>query len=118
MNYLFENANIVSGGKVIFGSVLVQDGIITHVGTKMPKIAADEIIDVGGNVLMAGFVNAHAHTPATVLRGVCDDKPLADWLETIIPKEKALSDEEIYYSTLLGIMEYVRGGITCVEECY
>ncbi|MBR2220574.1 MAG: amidohydrolase family protein, partial [Clostridia bacterium] len=30
----------------------------------------------------------------------------------------ALFDEEIYYSTLLGIMEYVRGGITCVEECY
>ncbi|MBR3790481.1 MAG: amidohydrolase [Clostridia bacterium] len=118
MNYLFENANIITGGKVIFGSVLVQDGIITHVGTKMPKIAVDETIDVGGNVLMAGFVNAHAHTPATVLRGVCDDKPLADWLETIIPKEKALSDEEIYYSTLLGIMEYVRGGITCVEECY
>lgn len=118
MKYLFKNANIVTGGKVIFGCVVVEGNTITHVGKAPKNLMVDEIIDVCGNVLMAGFVNAHAHTPATVLRGICDDKPLEDWLETIIPKEQALSDEEVYYSTLLGIMEYVRGGITCVEECY
>ena len=103
---------------MLLGYVAVTDDLITYVGQDEPDDKFDEVIDVGGNVLMSGFVNAHCHTPSTVLRGISDDKPLQDWLKDIIPKEQALSEEDVYYSTMLGIMEYVRCGITSVEEDY
>ena len=118
MKYLFKNAQILSGGKIVQGDVVVQGDKITHVGKAPKNWVFDEVFDVDGNVLMSGFINAHAHTPATVLRGVCDDKNLEDWLEQIVPKEEKLTDDEIYFSTMLGIMEYVRAGITGVEENY
>lgn len=117
MKYLFKNANILSGEEVVFGNVVVEGDKIIYVGKNLPNEKKfDEVIDVNGNLLMSGFINAHCHTPSTILRGISDDKPLEEWLEDIIPKERALSDEDIYWSTMLGIMEYVRGGITGVEE--
>ena len=117
MKYLFKNANILSGEEVIFGNVVVDENKIVYVGKNLPNEKKfDEVIDVNQNLLMSGFINAHCHTPSTVLRGISDDKPLEEWLEDIIPKERALSDDDIYWSTMLGIMEYVRGGITGVEE--
>ena len=117
MKYLFKNANILSGEEIVFGNVVVDENKIVYVGKNLPNEKKfDEVIDVNQNLLMSGFINAHCHTPSTVLRGISDDKPLEEWLEDIIPKERALSDEDIYWSTMLGIMEYVRGGITGVEE--
>ena len=117
MKYLFKNANILSGEEIVFGNVVVDENKIVYVGKNLPNEQKfDEVIDVKGNLLMSGFINAHCHTPSTVLRGISDDKPLEEWLEDIIPKERALSDDDIYWSTMLGIMEYVRGGITGVEE--
>lgn len=117
MKYLFKNAQIFSQGNIVFGDVAVEDNIIKQVGA-ITNFNADRIIDVNGNILMSGFVNAHCHTPSTVLRGICDDKPLAEWLDAIIPYEQKLSDADVYWSTMLGIAEYVSGGITCVEENY
>ena len=117
MKYLFKNANILSGEEIIFGNVVVDENKIVYVGKNLPNEKKfDEVIDVNQNLLMSGFINAHCHTPSTVLRGISDDKPLEEWLEDIIPKERTLSDDDIYWSTMLGIMEYVRGGITGVEE--
>ncbi|MBP3390047.1 MAG: amidohydrolase [Clostridia bacterium] len=117
MKYLFKNANILSGEEIVFGNVVVDENKIVYVGKNLPNEKKfDEVIDVNKNLLMSGFINAHCHTPSTVLRGISDDKPLEEWLEDIIPKERALSDDDIYWSTMLGIMEYVRGGITGVEE--
>ena len=117
MKYLFKNANILSGEEIVFGNVVVDENKIVYVGKNLPNEKKfDEVIDVNQNLLMSGFINAHCHTPSTVFRGISDDKPLEEWLEDIIPKERALSDEDIYWSTMLGIMEYVRGGITGVEE--
>ena len=132
MKIWFKNANILDSGKVSLGEVVVYDEKIVYVGEsalnnfvdfknlneKQIEEKVDRIIDVNGNILMSGFVNAHAHTPSTVLRGVADDLPLHDWLEKIIPLEKMLTEEDIFYSTLLGLAEYAMAGITCVEENY
>ena len=56
-----SNLGIISGG-----AVLVQDGGITAVGTtaKLEKLAAArkaEKLDVGGRVMLPGFVDSHTH---------------------------------------------------------
>lgn len=117
MKIHFKNAKILAQGKITEGDVVVDGDKIVYVG-KSIKPTADRTIDVQGNLLMSGFTNAHCHTPSTVLRGIADDMPLEEWLETIIPYEKSLTNEDVYWSTMLGIAEYVSGGITSVEENY
>ena len=117
MKIYFKNAKILSQGTIIEGDVLVENDRIAYIG-KPISVDADRVIDVAGNLLMSGFTNAHCHTPSTVLRGISDDKPLEEWLDEIIPYETSMTEEDIYWSTMLGIAEYVSGGITSVEENY
>lgn len=123
MKTLFYNAKLLQVGEKVNilenSSVVVTDKIITYVGNNPPKDNYDKLIDVKGNVLMPGFVNTHAHTPMTLLRGVKDDASLSDWLyDAILPYEAKLTEEDVYWGEMLGIAEYVRSGITAVEENY
>lgn len=45
------------------GGILIRDGKIDIVGAseEIEKIGCDEVIDVGGRVLLPGFVDAHTH---------------------------------------------------------
>lgn len=118
MKTWFQNASILKDGKIIKGDVLVEGNKIVYVGENPPEFIADRKINVKGNLLMSGFVNAHTHTPSTILRGFADDLSLYDWLNKIIPLERELNEDDIYWATMLGILEYARAGITCVEENY
>ena len=118
MKYHFYNANILSNGKIIHGDVVVEDEKITYVG-KPISVVSDKEIDVKNNLLMSGFVNAHVHTPMTLLRGMADDMTLESWLyDNIFPVEQKLTPEDIYWGEMLGIAEQVKAGITTIEECY
>ena len=46
----------------------------------LKKWLADKEIDCGGNLLMSGFCNAHAHAAMSLFRGLADDLPLEQWL--------------------------------------
>lgn len=99
-------------------SVLVEGNKIVAVAENLPELA-DREIDVKENILMSGFVNAHAHNAMTLLRGIKNDVSLQTWLfDYIFPNEKKLTTEDVYWGELLGIAESVRAGITCFEENY
>lgn len=122
MKILFKNAKVLdleSDQGYFCGCVVTEDGLIKHVGKDEPDGAFEQIIDVKGNLIMPGFVNAHAHTPMTLLRGVKDDASLHEWLfEGVLPLEARMTNEDIYWGQMLGMVEYARNGITCFEECY
>ena len=122
MKTLFQNAKILklnTDNGYIIGDVVVNESTIEYVGKKAPKCVYDRVINVDGNVLMPGFVNAHAHTAMTLLRGAKDDVPLQEWLmDGVIPMEEKMTDDDVYWGQLLGIAEYVRNGITTIEENY
>ncbi len=117
----FSNAKILASpmSAVFDGEVHVRDGTIVYVGTPKADCRADRTIDCGGNLLMSGFCNAHAHAAMCLFRGAADDLPLRAWLyDRIFPLEKNLTPEDIYWGTMLQIAEYVRGGITCFADMY
>ena len=100
------------------GEIWVRDGIIVHVGAPRDG-KCDRAIDCGGNLLMSGFCNAHAHAAMTLFRGIADDLTLQNWLyDRIFPLEKHLTPEDVYWGTMLQIAEFVRGGITCFADMY
>lgn len=95
-------------------------------GTKIAKISkskiaddADQTYDFHGDVLMPGFVNAHAHSAMTLFRSGADDTPLDVWLHTqVFPLENGLDEECVYNGAYLAFAEYVRGGVTTIGDMY
>ncbi|GLZ37452.1 amidohydrolase [Actinokineospora sp. NBRC 105648] len=70
-------------------------------------------------ILLPGLVNAHAHSPMTVLRGMGGDLPLMRWLtEVIWPAESRLNAADVYAGMVLGSVEMLRAGVTTSAEMY
>jgi 5-methylthioadenosine/S-adenosylhomocysteine deaminase len=70
-------------------------------------------------VLMPGLVNAHAHTPMTLLRGLGDGLPTGRWLREVIwPREATLTAEDIRAGMVMGARELLANGITTTVEMY
>lgn len=101
------------------GEVWVEDDKIVYVGKPKNGFMADRTINCLGDVLMPGFVNAHAHVPMQVLRGMAEESSFHGWWNAYIrPKEQKMRPDDIYWSTMLGIAELVHGGITSVLNNY
>lgn len=61
---LFKNARIFDGEADRLSApmdLLVEDGVITHIGSGAPVLESALIIDAQGKTLMPGMINAHAH---------------------------------------------------------
>lgn len=84
------------------------------------QIQADRVLELPGHVLIPGLINAHTHSPMTLLRGLADDLPLMIWLhEHIWPAEGRWVDPEfVADGTRLAVLEMLRGGITCFNDMY
>jgi len=82
-------------------------------------VTTDETLDATGSLVMPGLVNAHTHVAMTLLRGYADDKPLGAWLrEDIWPVEAELTPEDIRVGTELGLVEFIKNGITGFADAY
>ena len=107
---LLPNADVVIEGAAIAG--------IWPTG-QAPSAGDRQTLDASGMVAIPGLINAHTHCAMTLLRGYADDMPLMPWLEKRIwPFEMKLQQEDVYWGTLLGIAEMIRGGVTCFNDMY
>ena len=105
-----EGAEIITmagGASEVQGGWTLEavDGAITYVGPaeRLSAGPADEVIDGSGCLLLPGLVNTHTHAAMTLFRGAADDMPLDPWLrEQIWPIEAKLTDEDVYWGTMLG----------------
>lgn len=57
----YKNAKIVSHQDQFDGGILVQGETIVEVVRGAKELKADQVIDLGGNVLMPGVIDGHAH---------------------------------------------------------
>ncbi len=114
-----EGTEIIPNGEIwVEGNRIAYSGSGCHAPVRgMP--VWDREIDGQGNLVMPGFKNAHTHSAMTFLRSFADDLPLLDWLEKqIFPMEAKLKEEDIYYLSKLGVMEYLTSGITANFDMY
>ena len=83
-------------------------------------IQARQTLDLPGHVLIPGLVNAHTHSPMTLMRGLADDLPLMTWLnQHIWPAERRWVDPDfVAAGTRLATLEMMRSGTTCFNDMY
>ena len=106
-----DHAVVVSGGAI---------EAVLPAAQARARYAAKETVSRPEAALVPGFVNAHAHNPMTLLRGVADDLPLKVWLQQHIwPIEAAvIGPDFVADGVTLAVAEMLRGGTTCCNENY
>src|SRR3990167_3989606 len=112
INCALENyAIVISDNRIV--AIIPKEAALKQFQTK-------KHLDLHQHVLMPGLVNAHAHTPMNLFRGLADDLELMDWLTQYIwPEEKALiNPASVNVGSRLAIAEMIRGGITCFNDNY
>ncbi len=132
MGILIEKGTVVTLGKenriIEDGAVYIKGNTIKDVGTtaeisakcKM-KNAKCKIIDAKGKVVMPGLINTHHHLYSTFARGMAiPGEPAKNFVE-ILEKlwwklDNALTKEDIYYSSLIPLIECVRNGTTTIID--
>jgi 5-methylthioadenosine/S-adenosylhomocysteine deaminase len=119
MSILIKNATIVTMNKnrdVFCGDLLIENDCISRIG-RLDRYTADMIINADNQLLLPGFIQSHVHLCQVLFRGMADDLELLDWLQQRIwPLEASHDEESLYYSSLLGCAELLRGGTTSIID--
>ena len=106
-------------GRIIRGGTIhVEDGKITGVLDAKAREDSTKVkcIDACGMIIMPGLINAHVHLFQTLIRGMCDNLPLLDWLRKIYAVGRVLTAKDCYQGALLGCLESIRSGTTTVVD--
>ncbi|MES3161959.1 MAG: amidohydrolase [Halorubrum sp.] len=91
-------------------------GTIVEVGDLS---GGDTVLDVDGDIVMPGLINAHTHAAMTLFRGFVEDAPLETWLNELVwPVEAELEPADVRAGARLGVAEMIRSGITAFADMY
>ncbi|HEY6745680.1 MAG TPA: amidohydrolase [Mycobacteriales bacterium] len=100
------------------------DGRIVQVGpvatpAESTADSAEWTVRWVGGLLMPGLINAHSHSPMTLLRGQGEGLPLDRWLREVIwPREARIGAEDVFWGMSLATAELLRFGVTTSVEMY
>jgi len=105
-------------GIVEDAAVGVRDDEIVSVGPSDEFDAdPDRVIDGGDRLTMPGFVDVHAHTSHTLVRGGAQDVPEIEWMNRALsPLSAATTAEDRRVGARLSAIELLRSGVTTVGE--
>ncbi|MED4731995.1 amidohydrolase [Aneurinibacillus migulanus] len=102
----------------INGDILIEGDKIQKLGHQLTD-EVDEVIQGQGMIAMPGLVNAHQHTPMSLLKGFSDDLKLMDWLnQKMLPAEARMTPEDIYWGAKLAMAEMIKSGTTAFADMY
>ena len=97
------------------GAILVEGGRISRVGkaAELADARADRVIDGRRLVVTPGFFNGHMHISyAHPVRGIFPDEQ-ASPLSHVFNLQSAMTEDEEYHATLLGLVELLKSGTVC-----
>ena len=119
MKTLIKNGLVLlwdgSGWKIEQKNILIDGSRIASVTAGICD-NADSVIDASGKLVMPGLINAHTHAYMTIHRNIADDLAFFDWLDAVQRIEDYMTEEDVYWTTLLAIIEMLRSGTTCFVD--
>jgi 5-methylthioadenosine/S-adenosylhomocysteine deaminase len=102
-------------GDIPQGDVLIEGDKIAEVGRDIQAEA--EVIDVGGHIVIPGFVDTHRHTWEAAIRNCAPNATLDDYFVEVLDSFAPLyRPEDVYASNLAGTLECINAGITTLVD--
>ncbi|MBR2472041.1 MAG: amidohydrolase [Clostridia bacterium] len=119
MKKLIKNVNIVNADNILKNTNIIINGKYIEKITDVVPEGEFETIDAKGGIAIPGLVNAHTHSPMTLLRNYADGFNLQTWLnDYIFPVEDRLSDDDAYWGSMLAQAEMIASGTTLFHDMY
>ena len=109
-------------GEVTDAAFVVEEGLVSWVGSASELSATDELIDLGGRAVVPGFVDSHAHLAfagdrsAEFAARMAGTRYEAGGIKTTVAATRAASDEELRSQIATRVAEFHRSGITTFES--
>ncbi len=123
MTTIINNATIVTGdaGHTVWhdAGIAISEDRIAAVGPsgEVQRAYPDaEVVDGRGKAVFPGLINCHTHLLATGDRGILEDFGFPTRLTFPVSARSLLSREERRTLALLGALESIRSGVTCLLE--
>ena len=110
-----ESGSAESGWKIEKKDVVIRDNRIEAISSS-PLVEGCRVIDASGKLIMPGLINAHTHAYMTLHRNYADDLAFFDWLDKVDRVEQGMTEEDVYWTTMLAIVEMLRTGTTCFVD--
>lgn len=125
MKILIKNCNLISmnlkepENKIQKNmDILIENEKIIKI-SKNIKDSAEKVIDGTEKIVMPGLINTHAHVPMSIFRETVDGYITQDWLtQKIWPVEAKLTEEDIYFASMLSYIEMIYSGTTTINDMY
>jgi len=104
---------IENGAVAVSGNRIVDVGRFDEIKTR----STGNIVDLGEQALLPGFINAHCHLDYTCLRGkISRQKSFTDWILAINAEKSDLSPKDFLPSINDGFKEAKRFGTTTIAN--
>ncbi len=119
---LFKNARLLDvesrNGMSLPCQILIENGIISNIGSNIRVNNECKIIDAKNNLLMPGLINGHFHSSVNHMKGSLPSLPLEIFMLYESPELECLrpSPRETYLRTMLGCIEMLKSGTTSVQD--
>ena len=105
---------IENGAVAIFGNRIIDVGNFPEVSARH---SGQEIVDLGEQALLPGFINAHCHLDYTCLCGnIPPQQSFADWIRAINAEKAKLAQDDYVASIAKGFTEAKRFGTTTIAN--
>ncbi len=106
-----------AGSELVGGSILVDEGVITWVGTGTPPRGGDTaVVDGRGLVAVPGLINAHHHLYQSLTRARAQDQGLFGWLQQLYPVWAGLDVQWMRAAAAVGLAELALSGCTTTTD--
>ena len=123
MKILIKNCNLISMSEKREKyepnmDILIEDNKIKRIEKNINE-DCEKVINASEKVVMPGLINTHSHISMSIFRETVDGLKTQDWLtQKIWPMEDKLTNEDIYYATMLSCIEMIETGCTCINDMY
>jgi cytosine/adenosine deaminase-related metal-dependent hydrolase len=106
---------IDKGAIAIEGQAIMAVGPLSEVEAAFPDAPVTHYRD---SAILPGFVNAHSHLELTVMRGFLENEEsdFFAWLRKLTIARLAMTNEDLFMSSVCGAIEAARAGITCLGD--
>lgn len=119
---VLRNANTIDKHGIIREkiNIYIKNGEIVKLDDSFNgNASAKEVIDCSNLFVTPGFVNLHTHSPMNVFKGIAEDVDIDSWFnKEIWPYESKLTEDDVYYGSLLAILEMLDNGVTAFADHY
>ena len=120
MKTLIKNGLVLlqedAGWKTEKKDLLIEGNRIAKILEPGSPAEGARVLDAADRLVMPGLINAHTHAYMTIHRNYADDLMFFDWLDRVQKVEDGMTEEDVYWTTKLAIIEMIKSGTTCFVD--